>query len=645
MCGIAGIVRLDAGDAEQWRLQRMNRSMIHRGPDGEGFWFGEGVGLAHRRLAIIDLVGGDQPIFNEDRSVLVVFNGEIYNFIDLRQTLQRHGHVFQTQSDTEVLVHAYEQWGQDMLSELNGMFAFAIYDRSRSRLLLARDRLGVKPLYYYRGKDAFVFASEMTGLMASGLIPRDIDLSAVELYAHYQYVPSPLSIYQNVKKLCPAEFLDFQIPEKECRVAKYWDIRTAQSPDRSKTFENYIEELDALMHDSVRIRIISDVPFGAFLSGGVDSGLVVALMAGKLAEPVKTFSIGLLDGGRDELPYARKVADRFHTAHEEYLVSPEGLTLIPKLCLHFGEPFADSSAVPTYYVSKIAGAKVKMVLTGDGGDEMFGGYRSYAYLLKAFMDDPGTGQTQKCIPNNLYPVFGGFLRQSLSGFPKLFRTTRFLGRPLRRWLNAPSAHVPWHQTYDTCMSHFSLEERRYLLRNPVFLSDSEYFVSRFPFSAADHVVGMAQYCDVKTYLPGDILTKVDRMSMANSLEVRSPLLDYRIAELAFSMPTCMKLSEPCLDGSKNKYILKELAARYLGREYVYRPKEGFGIPVSRWLREDKPNYLKDALLSGSPIYDFFNKDFVEGIVRAHLSGTGDFSTKLWNLLMFDGWLRNVHRLS
>jgi asparagine synthase (glutamine-hydrolysing) len=645
VCGISGIVRLDSGHVEKWRLKRMNRSMAHRGPDGEGFWIGAEVGLAHLRLAIIDLVAGDQPIFNEDGSILVVFNGEIYNFLDLRTILEKLGHIFNTQSDTEVLVHAYEQWGNDMLSKLNGMFAFAIYDRVKRKLLLARDRLGVKPLFYYLGRDVLVFASEMTGLTSSGLIPRNIDLAAIELYSHYQYIPSPFSIYQGVKKLCPAEFLDFDIPKKEGKVEQYWDIETSQPPDRSKTFEDYIEELDALLHDCVRIRLISDVPFGAFLSGGVDSGLVVAMMASKLAGPVKTFSIGLLDGEKDELPYARKIAERFKSTHEEFRVSPEGLTLIPKLSFHFGEPFADSSAVPTYYVSKIASSKVKMVLTGDGGDEMFAGYRSYSYLLKAFLDDNAPTEIKNFMPNNLYTRFGTLLRRGLTGFPKIFKTTRFMGIPFRRWLNTLSANIPWYHTYDNSMSHFNFEERKSLFKKNIPLSGSEYFPSRFQFSAADNVVGMAQYCDVKSYLPGDILVKVDRMSMANSLEVRSPLLDYRIAELAFSMPTCFKLSEPSLDGSKNKFILKELAARYLGREYVYRPKEGFGIPVSQWLRNDKASYLKDNLLLGSPIYDFFNKDFVHGIINAHLAGTGDYSAKLWNLLMLDGWLRNIHQQS
>ncbi len=619
--------------------------MKHRGPDGEGYWVEENVGLAHVRLAIIDLMGGDQPMFNEDGSVVVVFNGEIYNFPDLRTTLQKYGHAFHTQSDTEVLVHAYEQWGRDMLSKLNGMFAFAVYDRKKRKLLLARDRLGVKPLYYYSGENVFVFASELNALAASGLVPRDIDWAAIELYCHYQYIPSPYSVYAGVKKLCPAEYLDFHVSEKRSKLGQYWDIQTSREPDGWKTWETYSEELDSLMQDCVRIRLRSDVPFGAFLSGGVDSGFVVALMAGKLEEPVKTFSIGLGDGEVDELPQAKKVAEKFHTAHEEFRVSPEGLTLIPKLCNHFGEPFADSSAVPTYYVSKIARSKVKMVLTGDGGDEMFGGYLGYSYLLKSQLESRRPVPIQNQFATNLYSRFRTLLRERLVGYPNLFRMGRFFTRPVCRSLNDVPMDMPWFQIYDDSMSHFRYEERKALFGKNIDLSGSDYFAGRFPFPAADSIVGRAQYCDVKTYLPGDILVKVDRMSMAHSLEVRSPLLDYRIAELAFSMPTRFKLPEPSLDGSKNKYILKELAARYLGREYVFKPKEGFGIPVGRWLREDKSNYLRDNLLLASPIYDFLDRTFVDRMVQAHLAGTGDYSAKLWNLLMLDGWYRNVHQNS
>lgn len=664
MCGVAGIIRLDGGEVEKWRLESMNKAMVHRGPDGEGYWSQGSVGLAHLRLAIIDLATGDQPMFNEDGSVVVIFNGEIYNFLDLRPTLQSLGHTFRTNSDTEVLVHAYEEWGSDMLARLNGMFAFAIYDSRKRKLLLARDRLGVKPLYYYKNKDLLVFASEMGGLIASGLIPREIDMEALELYLHYQHVPCPHSIYRNVKKLSPAEFAELKVPTGQLKVESYWDIATDVESDRSKGLEEWMEELEALMHDAVRIRLISDVPFGAFLSGGIDSGLTVAMMASKLSEPVRTFSIGLA-GGEDELPYARTVAEKYCTQHEEFRVTPEGLTLIPRLCPHFGEPFADSSAIPTYYVSKMATSRVKMVLTGDGGDEMFAGYRHYSaiaqraafeitlpyvlnYVVESLSRRKQPPSSQKSSFPEPVPRWRILARQALGSVLGTVLRTAVLARNslalTGRYIYYKT--LPWYGRHDMAMSHFSLAERRALLGNGVPLSDRAYVVKRYPFPAADSVVSASQYCDVKFFLSNDILVKVDRMSMANSLEVRSPLLDYRIAELAFSMPTTIKLPEPLLDGSKGKFILKELASKHLGREYVYRPKEGFGIPVSRWLREDKADYMKDTLLSpSSSVYSYLNRDIIQSIVRSHLDGTGDYSTKLWNLLMFDGWLRYVHSAS
>ena len=640
MCGIAGIVRLDGGEVEKWRLEAMNKAMAHRGPDGEGFYNRGGIGLAHRRLAIIDLATGQQPMFNEDGAISIVFNGEIYNFLDLKSELQSLGHIFRTQSDTEVLLHAYEEWGDRMLSRLNGMFAFAIYDSRQSKLFLARDRLGVKPLYYYVGKDAFVFASEMGGMMASGLIPHEVDRSALDLYLHYQYVPAPYSIYRNVKKLCPAEYLELDIPTAEVKITTYWAIDATKPPVRSKKMEEWIEELDVLLNDAVRIRLVSDVPFGAFLSGGTDSGLTVAMMANKLNQPVKTFSVGLTDGGEDELPYARTVAEKYNTDHEEFRVSAQGLMLIPKLCGHFGEPFADSSAVPTYYISQIARSQVKMVLTGDGGDEMFAGYRTYSYLV----NPPQTLQLP-FFPH-LSPRLQLLIYQALQRIPYAIEAVK-KGIALTARIRPTRKETrPWYEVFDSMMSHFSLNERAALLDGNSHLSDVDYYASRFPYPAADSPVAAAQYVDFKSYLTGDILVKVDRMSMANSLETRSALLDYRIAELAFSMPTSVKLPEPLLDGSRNKFVLKELASHYLGREYAYRPKEGFGIPIDQWLREDKEGYLHDTLLNNSsPIYDHLDRALVRNIVKAHLDKRMAWGHKVWNLLMLDGWLRYVHNVN
>lgn len=640
MCGIGGIVRLDGGNVELRRLQAMNSAMCHRGPDGEGYWGAGGeVGFAHLRLAIIDLATGDQPMANEEGTVQVIFNGEIYNFLDVKAELEGRGYRFRTRSDTEVLIHAYSEWGSGMLSRLNGMFAIALYDIPNRKLFLARDRLGVKPLYYHLGRDVFVFASEMGGMTASGLAPSELDREALDLYLHYQYIPAPYTIYKGINKLSPAEFAELDLAKGQFTKKTYWKIDTQRQPDHSRNMESWLEELDALLHDAVRIRLISDVPFGAFLSGGIDSGLVVAMMAGKLDEPVKTFSIGLAEEDKDELPYARMVAERYKTHHEEFKVSPEGLTLIPKLSAHFGEPFADSSAVPTYYVSKMARERVKMVLTGDGGDEMFAGYRSYSHLLNALIGGNVSAQSDATQAQ----AWKTRARSLLRRFPRLERLARGVYNSVRSNQGQSPPPLSWQTVYDASMSHFSLEERAALLGASAILSPPEYFTSRYAFPAHDSVVGSAQYCDVMSYLPGDILAKVDRMSMANSLEVRSPLLDYRIAELAFSMPTAMKISEPLLDGSKNKFILKELACRYLGRDYVYRPKKGFDIPVSHWLREDKSGYLHDTLIANSsPVYDHLNKPFVKGMIAAHMDGYRDFGAKLWNMLMLDGWLRHVH---
>jgi asparagine synthase (glutamine-hydrolysing) len=632
MCGIAGIVRLDGGPVERERLQSMANAISHRGPDGDGFLCDGPVGLAHRRLAIIDLETGDQPMGNEDGKVQTVFNGEIYNFRDLVPQLVGAGHQMRTHSDTEVLVHGWEQWGTDLPKKLNGMFALAMWDARKRTFFLTRDRLGVKPLYYYQGRDVLVYASEMSALLASGYVPREIDPVALDLYLHYQHVPAPLTIYKGVMKLRPAESLILDVNTGKIRLETYWNLPQV-APITGRSLESWIEEVGALLDDAVKIRLVSDVPFGAFLSGGTDSGIVVALMAKHMSEPVRTFSIGLQGESKDELPLARYVAQRFGTRHEEFHVAPEGLTLIPKLITHFGEPFADSSAIPTYYVSQMARQRVKMVLTGDGGDEMFAGYRSYQALAGTRPDGLPNARTFAPTPRSMREmaidarIFAARVKRTLLGQPL---------PPLR------DGQTPWFERYEGSMRHFSPEERRALLGPDAVLSSTDHFPREFPWLVADSPVAAAQYCDLKSYLPDDINVKVDRMSMANSLEVRSPLLDYRIAELAFSMPTEMKLDRPSADGSTGKRVLKEFAARHLGREHVYRPKEGFGIPVSRWLREDSSGYLRDTLEADSPVFDLLDEATVRRIVKEHRSGEIDHAPKLWNLLMLDAWLRHVH---
>jgi len=617
MCGIAGILRLDGIKIDERWLRAMTAKMAHRGPDHEGIWSDGPLGLGHRRLSIIDLHTGNQPISNEDGSVWVVFNGEIYNFRELRRDLESRGHVFKTTSDTEVLIHGYEEWDKEMMGRLNGMFAFALWNARERKLLLVRDRLGVKPLYYHLSRNVLIFASELQAMMASPLLSGEINMDALELYLHYQYIPSPLTVYKNVYKLKPSEWLELDLIEKKNGRGIYWDIDLTREPNESKSMEEWIDLFGALIEDAVRLRLYSDVPFGAFLSGGTDSGLTVAMMSKNLSQPVHTFSIGLDGAEEDELPDAAEVARRFNTVHETLKIAPEGLEIIPKICPHFGEPFADSSAVPTYYVSKMAASKVKMVLSGDGGDEMFGGYLAYQTLLR--------GKRVDFLPKKILQKAVGLHPRGMLGWG-----LRFAGSD-------------WEQRHDQFMCHFSLEERKKLLRNSSCFSEPDYYAQRYPNQWSD-IILKAQYLDLKTYLPDDILVKVDRMSMANSLEVRSPLLDYRIAEAAFSMPTSMKIPKPSRNGITGKFILKELASSHLGREYVYKAKRGFGIPIDRWLKEDRKRYMADTLLSiSSPVNDYLDRSFVQTLAKEHQSGRFNHCAKLWNLLMLDGWLRYVYK--
>jgi len=617
MCGIAGILRLDGKKIEEHWLPAMTTKMVHRGPDHEGIWSNGPLGLGHRRLSIIDLKTGDQPISNEDGSVWVVLNGEIYNFLDLRKDLESRGHVFKTTSDTEVLVHGYEEWDKEMMGRLNGMFAFALWNDRERKLLLVRDRLGVKPIYYHLNGDVLIFASELQAIMAYPHLSDEINLDALELYMHYQYIPSPFTIYKNVYKLKPSEWLELDLIGKKNDKGIYWNIDLTREPNESKNLEDWLDLFGALIEDAVKIRLYSDVPFGAFLSGGTDSGLTVAMMSKNLNQPVHTFSIGLDGAEEDELPDAALVAQKFNTVHEAFRIAPEGLEIIPKICAHFGEPFADSSAVPTYYVSKMAASKVKMVLSGDGGDEVFGGYLTYHALLKA----------------KRYGLLQGKLLKEIANLMP--------SRRLEWWFNFTGSN--WEEQHDMLMRHFSIDERRELLGNGRTYSDAEYLQRMYPNRFKDRML-RTQYLDLKTYLPDDVLTKVDRMSMANSLEVRSPLLDYRIAEAAFSMPTSMKIPKPSRNGITGKFILKELASNHLGREYVYKPKRGFGIPIDRWLKEDRKRYMADTLLTASsPVYDYLDRSFVQTMAKDHQTGRFNHCAKLWSLLMLDGWLRYVYR--
>ncbi|HYG81186.1 MAG TPA: asparagine synthase (glutamine-hydrolyzing), partial [Pyrinomonadaceae bacterium] len=582
MCGIAGFVdvgRAGAGAAREERaalLDRMCRVIAHRGPDDQGVMVGDQVALGMRRLSIIDLAGGRQPIHNEDGSVSVVFNGEIYNYRDLQRELEARGHRFRTNSDTETIAHAYEEYGARCVEHLRGMFAFAVWDERRRALTLARDRVGKKPLYYTLTPDGtFVFGSELKSLLQHPRVGRETDAEALDAYFTFGYVPDPLSIFRGVKKLPPGHHLT--LSGGELTIERYWDFTyDAPAPAEARE-EDYLEELRALLSESVRLRLVADVPLGAFLSGGVDSSTIVGLMARHTSRPVKTFSIGFHEDSFNELKYARAAAREFGTDHHEFIVTPEICDVVDELAWHFDEPFADSSAIPTYVVSKLAREHVTVVLSGDGGDELFAGYTRYA------------------------------TDQRRSGFARLPRVVREqVMQPLSRRL----PHGAWGRNYLGNVALPPLERYRdsvsvftglgkLSLYTPDFgetLRRAGRTLEGFGAHAARVATGepldALLYIDSKTYLPGDILTKVDRMTMAASLEARAPLLDHKLIEFVTRIPARLKMR-----GGETKRVLKRAVEDFVPPEILERPKQGFGVPIQQWINHQLRGRIRETLTS------------------------------------------------
>ncbi|MBW2031585.1 MAG: asparagine synthase (glutamine-hydrolyzing) [Deltaproteobacteria bacterium] len=639
MCGICGIVNLDGRPVDEALLRKMNRTMVHRGPDGEGYYINAGrregweagkgpgnVGLGHRRLSIIDLEGGRQPMGNEDGSVQVVFNGEIYNFLELKAILESRGHRFRTRSDTESIVHGYEEWGEGVFERLRGMFGIAIWDERRKRLLIARDRVGKKPLYYSQNGKTFSFASELKALLEDSGIPKDIDYRALDCYLSYGYVPSPLSIFRAIKKLPPAHYAVLE--RGELSVKRYWDLDMS-SASEGLTEREAVEKLQELFFEAVGIRLISDVPLGAFLSGGVDSSVVVAAMAElDKGHPVKTASIGFSDKRYDELDYARVVAERYGTDHSEYVVEPRALDVLNKIVWHLDEPFADSSSIPTYYVCEMARRKVTVALSGDGGDETFAGYVNRYYMSR--LED----RFRNALPVGLRrallsPVARIYPR--LDNWPRAFRLKNFL----------TSISSPLEIAYYRAMSFYFLPEAKRRLYRPETAMEigdfdsSDILGNHFRENRNPDVTSRVQYVDIKTYLPEDILVKVDRMSMAHSLEVRAPLLDHKIMEYMGGVPSTLKLK-----GGVSKYILKKAMEDRLPRDVLYRGKQGFCVPLAEWLRGDLKDLIGENLLCGdSRIREYFQIPYVRSLWNRHLSGKQDNSAPIWGLLMFELWHR------
>jgi asparagine synthase (glutamine-hydrolysing) len=607
-------------------LERMNESQHHRGPDEGGKHVEPGVGLGHRRLSIIDLSTGQQPLFNEDDSVCVIFNGEIYNFQELVPELEALGHTFRTRSDTEVIVHGWEAWGVDCVQRLRGMFAFALWDRNQETLFLARDRLGVKPLHYALLPDGWlIFGSELKSLLMHPGLKRDIDIHAVEEYFAYGYVPEPRTIFTGAKKLPPATTLLVRRGQPLAEPREYWDVPFAIKPVSER---EALEELIERLHESVRLRLIAEVPLGAFLSGGVDSSAVVAMMAGISKEPVNTCSISFGDAAFNESAYATMVADRYHTAHRALQVESDDFDLIDKLAWMYDEPYADSSAIPTYRVCELARKNVTVALSGDGGDESFGGYRRYRFhLLEERM--------RTALPLSLRrPVFGlmGRVYPKADWAPRMFRakstfqalardsveayfnTVSILRDPMRRSLFSPAfkAKLGGYNAIEVMHRHAG--------RSPT-----------------DDPLGLIQYLDLHTYLVGDINTKVDRASMAHSLEVREPLMDHPLVEWLSGIPSNLKIR-----GQQSKYLLKKAMEPYLPDEVMYRPKMGFAVPLAAWFRGPLKARVRESLL-GPLLADtgIFNEHYLRELVDHHQSGLRDYSASLWTLLMFESFLRNV----
>ncbi len=615
MCGLAGILSL--GDRPVWpeEVRAMCSALAHRGPDDEGYFLGRGVGLGMRRLSVIDVETGRQPVRNEDGSIVAVFNGEIYNHAELRSDLERRGHRFTTATDTEVIVHLYEERGEGCVAPMRGMFAFALWDGLRRRLLLARDRLGIKPLYYAEFGDRLLFGSELKALLQLPDVPRELDWRAVGHLFTSLCTPLDQSILQGVRKLEPGHLL-LASPGQAPRTESYWDV--AFVPDRNRREEDFVEGLRDLLEESVRLHLASDVPLGAFLSGGLDSSAVVATMARLSPAPVKTFSIGFTEEAYDELRHARSVAERYGTEHHELVLEPDALEILEDLAWHLDEPFGDPSALPTYMVSKMASEHVTVVLSGDGGDELFAGYDKYRIEARergveslAGPFRPALKALSRSVPeggrgHNLLNHF------SLAGVERYLDASTLFTRAKQRRLFLPEAfervalHDPWR--------------------------DAKDLLAR----AGGHWLSAVQYLDLKSYLPLDILTKVDAMSMAHSLEARVPLLDHRIVEFAATIPPELGLRHGATKG-----ILKRAMRGILPDAIIDRPKHGFAVPVGAWFRGRLNGFVRDLLFSArSRERGIFDPAYVERLLAWHAQGR-DLDFHLWTLISFELWWRVV----
>ncbi len=622
MCGIAGIVSTELSAQP---IHQMIDALKHRGPDDSGVWNDEYCALGHRRLAIIDLsAAGRNPLSGQSGKIWITFNGEIYNFQALRQELEQLGYQFQTRTDTEVIVNAYEEWGVDCLKRLRGMFAFAIWDTRNRRLFLARDRVGKKPLFYGQFGKRFLFASELQGLLADKSIRREVNPSAIDSYLSWGYVPAPYTAFKNIFKLPPAHYLTLDLKEADfdIHLERYWSLDYAPKMRINET--EAIEALREKLTEAVRLRMISDVPLGAFLSGGIDSSIIVGLMAQLSNKPVKTFSIGFEEAAYNETEHARRIANLWQTEHHEFIVKADALAILPKLVRHYGEPYADSSAIPTFYVSQETRQSVTVALNGDGGDESFAGYERYlgnriaerANRFPGFAFSAGT--LHRVLPDSINPK------------NRLRQAKRFLA----------VATKPMAERYGHWVGFLREEEKQQIYSSDfqAQLNGSRpqsWLASLFEKARDLEAIDAAMSVDVESYLPYDLLVKVDITSMANSLEARSPFLDQEVMEFAARLPVDLKLK-----GKQAKYLLKRAFPEMLPAENIERRKMGFGVPVGEWFRSSLRSLLTDALLSEQAAKRFyFQPEQIRHLVSEHLERKADHGFKLWNLLMLELWHR------
>lgn len=623
MCGIVGRLNFNGAPVDRQAIKRMSDRLVHRGPDDEGLFVDGNLGLGFRRLAIIDLSErGHQPMSDESGDVWLVFNGEIYNFIPLRQELERDGVRFCSGTDSEVIVHLYKKYGVECLRRLRGMFAFAIWDKRNRTLFIARDRLGKKPLKFYRDANGFFFASELKAILANTEVPKQIDWGAVDEYLSFQFVPHPKTGFVGIEKLEPAHYLLVK-ENGEVKKERYWDIDFSHKEDRTK--EEWKSVVEETLKESVRLRLMSDVPLGAHLSGGIDSSLVVALMAGEMSAPVKTFSIGFAQSSYNELPQARLVAQRYGTDHHEFVVDPKTVELLPEIARHYEEPFADSSALPAWLLCETTRSHVTVALNGDGGDESFAGYARYKAMrryeqLRAWdvVVNPMRGVGTR-FANSAYALTGAKRWRYFSSVLDFYAHDRA-------------------QAYGQSFGFFRDDEKAQLYtpeRRAHVATSRGHAVTRSLFEQASSLdkVERLMFTDIHSYLPDDLLVKTDMASMAHALEVRSPLLDYVFMETVARIPSSLKLA-----GRTSKALLKEIAREYVPAEIIDKPKRGFAIPGEHWLRTSLKGYVREQLLDPKFLQYGFDRSFIEWLLGRQERGE-DVSRKLWSLLMLRLWLR------